>query len=417
MDIHWPSGVITVYKTDSFMTFVGGDVYNMDTELFRRALKDREDDPIGMAFPDTHRHNTTVLLGGIEYARIVEILEPYTITFDDADGPWVCNLVGSNNNILDRANLTSVQVRSNNSAGLTQMVEIQHSSFENGVWVDQLNGISGTTYPAGTPRAPVNNIADARTICEFRGFSTIYVIDDLILGTGDDVSRLMLIGKNAARTLIQIYPDADTHQTEIREAAVTGTLDGSSILRQCYVFDLGYVNGFIFNCQLAGTITLGGVMPCSLMDCFAAVNGVEIDMAGSGHSLNASSCTGHITISNKTGSDPCVMHISSATVTLAPSVINGAGIRISGLGEFNNLSSVEPDHVDMLSAESIWARIVDGDLSAEETMRIMLAALAGKRQGLGTSTEEYMGQDGITPRITLSPDQYGNGTPTVDGAP
>jgi hypothetical protein len=297
------------------------------------------------------------------------------------------------------------------------MAEIQHASFEGGVWVDQLNGVSGVTYPAGTARMPVNNIADARLIASFRGLTTLHVVGDLILGTGDDVSAMKLIGRNAARTLIQIYPDAETTQTEIREAAVTGTLDGSSILRECYVFDLGYVNGFIFNCQLAGTITLGGVMPCSLMSCFASVNGVEIDMNGTGHSLNASTCTGHFRISNKTGPDACVMHMGAASVTLDASVTDGAGINISGLGNFYNESAVEPDHACMMSVEAVWTRMMDGNLSAEATMRIMLAALAGKRQGLGTSTEEYMGQDGITPRITLSPDQYGNGTPTVDGAP
>jgi len=93
MLIDWATGVITVYKTDSFMTWAGGSIYDMDTNLFHLALKDKEDDVIGMHFPDTHRHNTKVLLGGVEYARIIEILPPYTITFDDTGGAWVCNLL------------------------------------------------------------------------------------------------------------------------------------------------------------------------------------------------------------------------------------------------------------------------------------------------------------------------------------
>lgn len=59
--------------------------------------------------------------------------------------------------------------------------------------------------------------------------------------------------------------------------------------------------------------------------------------------------------------------------------------------------------------------IVESDLSARQVLRILLAALAGKREGIGTATERYYGQDGVTPRITLTPDQHGNGTPTVDG--
>lgn len=65
-------------------------------------------------------------------------------------------------------------------------------------------------------------------------------------------------------------------------------------------------------------------------------------------------------------------------------------------------------------ATAVWAKSLES-LTAEEMMRIMLAALAGKRQGLGTATETYLAQDGTTPRITLTADAEGNGTPTLNG--
>lgn len=47
----------------------------------------------------------------------------------------------------------------------------------------------------------------------------------------------------------------------------------------------------------------------------------------------------------------------------------------------------------------------------------MLAALAGKRQGLGTSTEQYLSQDEGTVRIQFTPsDSSGNGDTVVDGS-
>ena len=58
-------------------------------------------------------------------------------------------------------------------------------------------------------------------------------------------------------------------------------------------------------------------------------------------------------------------------------------------------------------ADAVWARAVEG-LSAEQIMRIMLAALAGRTAGLGTSTEQYMAQDGVTPRIEATFDANGN---------
>lgn len=68
-------------------------------------------------------------------------------------------------------------------------------------------------------------------------------------------------------------------------------------------------------------------------------------------------------------------------------------------------------------AAAVWAEVLEGALTAADMQRIKLAALAGKRQGLGTATEEYLGQDGVTPRITFTPtDANGNGTTVVDGA-
>jgi hypothetical protein len=116
MDITWGTKVINVYKADSFMTDLGGNVYEMDTDDFRLALKALEDDEAGMPFPVTHRHNTEVTLGGITLARTFEIVNGYTITFED--GQYAVSLVGSNNNIADVMNLNQVSLRSFNSAGL-----------------------------------------------------------------------------------------------------------------------------------------------------------------------------------------------------------------------------------------------------------------------------------------------------------
>lgn len=84
-------------------------------------------------------------------------------------------------------------------------------------------------------------------------------------------------------------------------------------------------------------------------------------------------------------------------------------------------SSLAPDFADVQTSiagvpTAVWTQVLEG-LTAEEMMRIMLAALSGKRQGLGTPTEEYMARDGVTPRITLAADAAGNGTPVVNGAP
>jgi hypothetical protein len=66
-------------------------------------------------------------------------------------------------------------------------------------------------------------------------------------------------------------------------------------------------------------------------------------------------------------------------------------------------------------AAEVWATPLE-TLTAEEIMRVVLAALAGGRSGLGTSVEEYLAQDGTTPRITFTPDAQGNGTPIINAS-
>ena len=111
--VDWATRVITIPQ--SFLTSLGGSNYALDTDTFRFALKDIEDSE-GIGFPDTHRHNTAVSLGGVTYARTLEIINGYTITFEN--GTYSVVLQGSNNNILDVTNLNYVSVRSSNSAGL-----------------------------------------------------------------------------------------------------------------------------------------------------------------------------------------------------------------------------------------------------------------------------------------------------------
>lgn len=112
--INWSTKVINVPQAD--LLSLGGGIYELDVDDFRLELKNLEDSEAGMAFPDTHRHNTEVVLGGLTLARVVEIINGYTVTFED--GQYAVSLVGANNNIADVTNVNQVSVRANNSAGL-----------------------------------------------------------------------------------------------------------------------------------------------------------------------------------------------------------------------------------------------------------------------------------------------------------
>jgi len=115
--INWQDKVIFVPKADTtLVTATPDEIRELDLNVFRLALKDLEDDVDGMIFPITHNNNSPVTLGGIVYARTFEIINGYTVTFED--GSYAVNLVGANSNVGDVVNVNSVSIRSANSAGL-----------------------------------------------------------------------------------------------------------------------------------------------------------------------------------------------------------------------------------------------------------------------------------------------------------
>lgn len=121
ISINWATKVIFVPKADlTLIQLLPAEIRELNLNQFHLWLKDLEDSEAGMIFPDTHKHNTEVLLGGVTYARVVEIINGYTVTFEN--GTYAVNLVGANSNVGDVANVNSVSIRSANSAGLITVV-------------------------------------------------------------------------------------------------------------------------------------------------------------------------------------------------------------------------------------------------------------------------------------------------------
>lgn len=117
ISVDWATKVITVPKADTALIDAGPpEIRELDLDVFRLALKALEASEAGMMFLDTHQHNTTVTVGGVILARVVEIINGYTVTFED--GNYQVNLVGANSNVSDVANLNSVGLRTANTAGL-----------------------------------------------------------------------------------------------------------------------------------------------------------------------------------------------------------------------------------------------------------------------------------------------------------
>jgi hypothetical protein len=140
--------VITVPKAD--LTLIQSnptEIRELNLNTFRLSLKDWEDSD-GITFLKTHSHNTEATLSGITFARMIEIFDPYSITFED--GQYAVNLIGANSNVADKVNVNQVSVRSSNSAGLITVVAGSGVTAQdkediiNGVWDEALVTHQGT---------------------------------------------------------------------------------------------------------------------------------------------------------------------------------------------------------------------------------------------------------------------------------
>ncbi len=112
----------TFFVPQSDLTFVSGTLYDMDTEVdFRQKVNAIMASEEGIVFDDPIDHNTQYTVTGVTYARKIEVINGYNVTFTP-DSQWTVRLNGSNNNIFDVGggvlNQNQVQVIPSNSAGL-----------------------------------------------------------------------------------------------------------------------------------------------------------------------------------------------------------------------------------------------------------------------------------------------------------
>lgn len=114
--VNWLTKVITIPKADTEWVSTTPDVRKLSATTLWENLRSLEDDPEGMPYPQIVKNTTPVTLAGVTFARQVEIINGYTLTFED--GLYAVDIYGGNTNVADVTNRNQVSVRTANSAGL-----------------------------------------------------------------------------------------------------------------------------------------------------------------------------------------------------------------------------------------------------------------------------------------------------------
>lgn len=386
------------------------EIRQLNIDDLRIELGDLADDPEGIVQPTMFAHTPPLTISGVTLARVVEILDPYTLEFED--GLYNVNIVGGNSNVADVVIKNQVGVNTANSAGLQDPFALQAAAFGGEVSIDASGGLPGTSFPRGTRAFPVNNVADANTIADARGIKSFRILSAMTISSGDFSDGHTFIADNPGIT-VTLDAAADVTGCEFRNMTITGTLDGGNTLRECAIQSLNLFNGFIFQCGISGTITLNGTNPAVILQSFSLVAGggpsqyPVIDLGGT--------VVTPVVIRDWTGGlgfENCSTQSASFSVDFASgraifdSTITAGTFTVRGIADVEDNSGVGATVSDLTIqgtvANDVLAGVVDStgasDVTLGDSMQALYALAAGNVDRSGTDDRDatFYAQDGVT---------------------
>lgn len=333
--------------------------------------RELEDDVYNMVYdPLASAAGKENLGGGVRVGITLTLLNA-VLAFEARPGPTYvqCRVAGGNLVAVDGYGddispiyptaFTQVLTTASSSATLQEQTDIQYSSFEGAVHILQGSPYTGTAYPNGTPRQPVNNFEDAMAIAISRGIESFHITGNMTINSGINYNGFHFRGRSPTKTILTLDSSATLVDCEFENAYIQGTLDGSCKIYDCTIGNLSYIDGVVENCVLTGTITLSGLSTATFLDCHDGLAGPQrpiIDV-GAGSDLIISEYHGGITITNKTGNDDVSIDLNSGRVIIENTVTAGHFI-IRGIGEVvdNSVGTTTVDATSLLSNTSVQAQ-------------------------------------------------------------
>lgn len=364
--------------------------------------------------------------GGVLVGITIKLLN-WRLKFADRGAPpWIlCSVSGGNLVAVDEngasmnpiapAAYVTVIITNSSSATITELTAIQHSSFNNGVTIDVVNGTSGTTFPTGTGEQPVDNLTDAKAIAVSRGFTNLYIVGDITL-VGISVAGYAIYGRSTHTTTITVQ-SGSTVDTEFYDANVVGTLNGEVHLKGCEIGGNGGLLGFqghAHECMLVGDITLAGTDTVHIINCHSGVPGnatPKINMNGDGPGLGVRSYAGGILLKNKSGNDSVSLDFISGQLILEDTVTNGT-IVVRGVAKITDGStgSAVVDMTNLVNPSTVanqtWEEAMSDHVNSGTfgLTQDLLLAVAQNRYKIdtGTNVMTIYDEDGSSPLLQFT---------------
>jgi len=222
------------------------------------------------------------------------------------------------------------------------------------VYINSDIGLTGTTFPIGTARTPVNNLIDAVTIAENLGIDNFKFSSDFTFGSSTYITDYNLIGEGLNETVLTFVGGSIVALCKIFNATATGDLTGVIGFTDSKISDLGSIGLFpssqeiivrrtLFNGYIRLPDNYSGKM--TAIDCYSNVPGnntPQLDFGNSNASLQIRNYTGGIELANVVSGNTMSIDLISGNVKLNDSVTN-ANITARGVGKM--VSSTTGDYI------------------------------------------------------------------------
>ena len=116
IDVDWVTGKITIPRADMPIVQVSPELRSLDVAQFKLDLGTLHASVQGSPYPQLFTHNPEATAGGFTYARVINIIAPYFVEFED--GQYGVLTGGANHNLMDITVQNQVRLATQNSGGL-----------------------------------------------------------------------------------------------------------------------------------------------------------------------------------------------------------------------------------------------------------------------------------------------------------
>jgi hypothetical protein len=219
------------------------------------------------------------------------------------------------------------------------------------VYIDMVNGVSGTLPGVGTPTNPVNNVADARAIADRDMLSAYAFVGSVSLGAVDH-EAWGFRGISAEDNDILTATGASVDKSKFSGLVLTGSMSGRIDAEHCRLDILSGLDGIFRDCGFVSNFTVASDANAAFHNCYSLIAGSATPacILGTNCEVSFRDYSGGIEIQNSTVGCTVSVDLDPGHLIVAADCVGGT-ILVRGVGRVTNLSSLNIIDLGFLTSE------------------------------------------------------------------